>query len=287
MSGKQQDKYSKSRFQECSTEQLKDLLEAELMSDESDVEFIKTITELLNEKTGTKHTQDIDAAWKEFKENHAVSRPLYPEIDTPPSASKSTRGRRRGVKAVKAAAAAAAILCLLTLTASAFGYNLWAAIARWTDETFRLIGGTEDEGSASADTPAYAPELEELYTALAEHGVTEDVLPTWLPEGYEQAAFYYDERYNGELVFDLILGKEGVDRSIDLYYIVRTDSPFVQYQKNDGDPELYEIGGVSHYIMSNMEEYFATWTNGRVECSISGFTSREELIRMINSIYEG
>ncbi len=287
MSGKQQDKYSKSRFQEYSTEQLKDLLEAELMSDESDVEFIKAVTELLNEKTGTTHTQDIDAAWKEFKENHAVSRPLYPEIDTPPSAFKSTRGRHRGVKAVKAAAAVAAILCLLTLTASAFGYNLWAAIARWTDETFRLIGGTEDEGSASADTPAYAPELEELYTALAEHGVTEDVLPTWLPEGYEQTTFNCVENSSGELIFNVILEKEGEDRLIDLYYIVRTISPYVQYQKNDGDPEVYGMGGISHYIMSNMGEYFATWTNGRVECSFSGFTSREELIRMINSIYEG
>ena len=286
MSGKQQDKYSKSRFQECSTEQLKDLLEAELMSDESDVEFIKTITELLNEKTGTKHTQDIDAAWKEFKENHAVSRPLYPEIDTPPSASKRTRGRHRGVKAVKAAAAAAAILCLLTLTASAFGYNLWAAIARWTDETFRLIGGTEDEGSASADTPAYAPELEELYTALAEHGVTEDVLPTWLPEGYEQDGFYCYENPNGETVLDVILVKDGIDRTIDLYYVVCGDSSDIEYQKNQGDPECYDMGNIRHYIMSNMGEYFATWTNGRVECSISGFTSREELIRMINSIYE-
>ncbi len=284
MSGKQQDKYSKSRFQECSTEQLKDLLEAELMSDESDVEFIKTITELLNEKTGTKHTQDIDAAWKEFKENHAVSRPLYPEIDTPPSASKSTRGRHRGVKAVKAAAAAA-ILCLLTLTASAFGYNLWAAIARWTDETFRLIGGTEDEDLSVRET-SYAPELEELHAALVEHGVTEDVLPIWLPEGYEQDGFYCYESSNGEIIFDVILEKEGEERPIDLYYIVRTDSTYVQYQKNGGDPELYEIGGVSHYIMSNMGEYFAAWTNGRVECSISGFTSREELIRMINSIYE-
>lgn len=284
MSDKQQGTYSKSRLRELSAEQLKALLEDELASDQTDAAFIKCVTELLDEKTGTGQQVDVDAAWKEFQEDYAASRPLYPENDAPPAQPQRPR-RRRGVRLVKGLAVAAAVLCLLTLTASAFGYNIWASVAKWTSEIFGLTGETGDERFPSADFPRYAPGLEELHAALEEHGVLENILPTWLPEGYEPITFFCKEYENGEIVFDLMLQKEGVERLLDVFYIVRTDDTFVQYQKDAGDPEIYETGGVTHYIMTNMGEYFAVWINGRVECSFSGFASREELIRAIDSIY--
>lgn len=285
MSDKQQEMNSKSRFSELSAEQLKALLEDELASDQTDVEFIKYVTKLLDEKTGTNQQVDVDAAWKEFQEDHAVSRPLYPENDVPPDQPRRPRRRKRGMRFVKGLVIAAAALCLLTLTASAFGYNIWASVAKWTNDLFGLAGETEGGRLPSSNAPQYAPELEELHAALEEYGILENILPAWLPEGYEPITFNCTERKNGEITFDLTLQKDGVDRLLDLYYIVRTDDTFVQYQKDADDPEIYEAGGITHYIMSNTGDYFAVWTNGRVECSFSGVASKEELIRAIDSIY--
>ena len=287
MSDKQQEMNSKSHLSELSAEQLKALLEDELASDQTDVEFIRSVTKLLDEKTDTNQQVDVDAAWKEFQEDYAVSRPLYPENDVPHDQPQPQRPRRRkrGMRFVKGLVIAAAALCLLTLTASAFGYNIWASVAKWTNDLFGLAGETEGGRSTSANASQYAPELEELHTALTEHNILENILPAWLPEGYEPITFNCTERENGEITFDLMLQKDGVDRLLDLYYIVRTDDTFVQYQKDAGDPEFYETGGVTHYIMSNTGKYYAVWTNGRVECSFSGFASKEELIRAIDSIY--
>jgi hypothetical protein len=38
--------------------------------------------------------------------------------------------------------------------------------------------------------------------------------------------------------------------------------------------------------MTNVGKYLATWTVNNLECSISGLDSKEELIKMIDSIYK-
>ena len=45
------------------------------------------------------------------------------------------------------------------------------------------------------------------------------------------------------------------------------------------------VGGVSHYIMSNLGDYTAVWTVENYECSISGNISVDTLKKMIESIY--
>ena len=59
------------------------------------------------------------------------------------------------------------------------------------------------------------------------------------------------------------------------------------YEKNLTNPELYEAGGVTHYIMPNIDSCLVVWKNGNVECSISGVKTMEEVKKIINSIYEG
>lgn len=184
---------------------------------------------------------------------------------------------------IKAAAIAAAVLVLLTFTASALGYDILGAIAQWTDETFSLLGRNTTESSDAAYT--YAPELEEVHTALLENGVTANVLPLWLPEGYELTAFYTFDMHGGDSVFESILADESDSNMIRISYTIRESFSPYQYQKNAGDPEIYTINDIDFYIMSNIDNYFAVWINGNVECSISGVQSREDLIQMIDSIY--
>ena len=57
------------------------------------------------------------------------------------------------------------------------------------------------------------------------------------------------------------------------------------YQKDSQPPEEYVVGGIKHYITSNEGFWRCTWTSGNVECSISGVDSREETIKIIDSIY--
>lgn len=60
----------------------------------------------------------------------------------------------------------------------------------------------------------------------------------------------------------------------------------VEYEKDFDDPEIYKANGIDHYIMTNMGEFLTVWQVGSLEVSISGVPTREELVKMIDSIYE-
>ena len=49
--------------------------------------------------------------------------------------------------------------------------------------------------------------------------------------------------------------------------------------------EIYIKNGIEHYITTNVGEYRAVWSNSGLICEIHCVPTREELIRMIDSIY--
>ena len=71
------------------------------------------------------------------------------------------------------------------------------------------------------------------------------------------------------------------------YTLHLADQPAVGTQKDDNDPDVYEADGVTYYIMTNEDTYYAVWVIDNVECGIYGVSSYEELTRIIDSIYGG
>ena len=71
------------------------------------------------------------------------------------------------------------------------------------------------------------------------------------------------------------------------YRLLEDIDAFTEYQKNDETPEEYVVMDLRHYIVGNIDNYTATWSNGNMECAIYNAPSHDELIKMIDSIYEG
>ena len=63
-------------------------------------------------------------------------------------------------------------------------------------------------------------------------------------------------------------------------------APFSEIEKNEDNVSLYEAGGITHHIMSDVTMNKAVWQNGEWECSITGDITRDDLTAMIDSIYE-
>ncbi len=57
------------------------------------------------------------------------------------------------------------------------------------------------------------------------------------------------------------------------------------FQRDSSVSEVYSFAGVEHYISTNRSNYLALWVNKGWECGISGVSSKQELVRMIESIY--
>ena len=127
--------------------------------------------------------------------------------------------------------------------------------------------------------------MKELAENLEVYGLMDrDLLPTWLPEGYELLGTQFDEM-SSYTYFGAMLGR-GESRLTISYRLYFEEPLNIAYQKDEGDPEEYAAGGQLHYIMTNAGKYLCVWINDHVECFIGGADSREELVKMIDSIYE-
>ena len=280
-------------LEKMSTQELKDLLrktfDQPALSDE-DSNMILAITEVLDirENNGDLIDVDVDAAWEKFQKEY------LPLVDEDASSADNeldvlnehvsetkTKKSRWTFKRIAGIAAALAIVIFAagSLIPTANGSNVWSAFVEWTKETFGFNKDFQGEHISSSE------QLNNLSTLLREHEVlANDILPKYIPEGYEENDTRCEERTDS-IVFMCML-KKGTDSIILQYQLLENSESLTEYQKDDLSPELYTTNDLTHYIIKNMDVYTASWSNGNLECSIQNVPSHDELIKMINSIYE-
>lgn len=267
-------------------DQLQEILTMELISDETDTSMIKRVNAALKAKTPQQGEFDVDAKWQDFVSDYVGTQPLY-DVSNEPVNNRTSKPTAHRVfrPSLGAAVAIAAVIVLLsgTVTAYALGYDVFGAIATWTKETFSFTQQTEMTPSAAVPSEDMTGILD-LQSALDEYGITEKLAPTYIPDGYEQSEFYVDTS-NTCTLFTSVLdnGNDLIIIQIRHYFAIRNRA---DYEKDGADPEVYFVNDIAHYIMTNMGDYHSVWSNGLYEISISGVKTKEDLTKMIDSIYE-
>lgn len=282
MSDNRRETFSADILTALTEEQLKEILAMELMSEYTDVDLIKRVNAVLESKSKKQTECDVDEKWQEFTADYAGTEPLYDlgRTDSVSQTSKTTAPRKLRITFIARVAAILVIVFMLgTVTAYAFGYDVFGAIATWTKETFSFTQQTGQMPQASSTKTS------DLQAALVKHGITEKLAPTYMPEGYEQVEFYV-ENVADSTIFIAIYQNSG-DRivvKVRKYFLLDNKTNF---DKDGADPEIYEANGISHYIMSNKGTYYAVWKSGSNEMSILGPNTKSEMIKIIDSIYKG
>lgn len=276
-----------SEYNHMSTDDLEAILRADFElpeSEESDMEKILYIMEVIAQRRAGQPTgryADEDEAWESFVENYC------PEEDREMlRGSKAAKKPRRGKRFLTRAASIAAVIVLVaaagTATASAFGFNFWEWLSGWTQEIFSI----QDPKPASDVSLEVPEQLLGLQEAMEEHGFPDRLLPTLLPDGYEMAELKCDATPLYIHLYGRLKNNGNTSILLD-YYMHLDDETAYELQKDGDEPEAYKCGEVTHYIMTNYETYYASWSVDDVVCTVSGFASREELIQVIKSIYGG
>lgn len=280
-------------LEKMSTQELKDLLrktfDQPALSDE-DSNMILAITEVLDirENNGDLIDVDVDAAWAKFQKEY------LPLVDEDASSATNeldvlnehvsetkTKKSRWTFKRIAGIAAALAIVIFAagSLIPTADGSNVWSAFVEWTKETFGFNKDFQGEHEG------YPEQLNNLNNILREHEVlANDILPKYIPNGFEEVDTRYEERATSTVFMCML--NSGTDSIMLQYKLSEKSEALTEYQKDNLAPELYTTNGLTHYIIKNINVYTASWSNGNMECSIQNVPSRDELIKMINSIYE-
>ena len=271
-----------SRFEKLSTEELRNILRQDSMLDEgdaSDTEGILAISAILSEREQKEAPVDVDSAWAAFQKEYRPftdPEPLYALDKEDDTEHPAGNGRPRLVKPlIGLAAVIALILAMGTVTAYARRYDLFGYVAKWSRDTFRFVNAEK------TSVPFY-----NLSGTLSVDGITEPVVPKWLPEGYGEDHPKVGEtplyRYYDSWCY---IGENTVSLSV-THYTSEERGNRIYETDPTVPPEIYEAGGVEHYLMMNGGYWRALWRVGDLECSILGKVSLDEMKRIVDSIYE-
>lgn len=276
-----------SRYDAMSTEDLQAFLREDAskpMGEESDTKEILYVMEVLakrrKEQTGGKDPAEALASFKNkyYTENETP----YISESVPAARKRSSSGHwKRGL-----VAAVAAIFILVignSITVSALGFDLFAIIAKWTQETFHFgYAGHTDE--SDAPSPDFAHPCASLEDALMENKVTLALVPTWIPDGYIESDIKIQDT-PAQRIFQAkyVCGESSIRIKIADYL----DGYPEQIEQSDDLIEIYNHAGVDYYIFSNYDQLRTVWINDSFECYISGPLTVSEIKQIIDSIEKG
>ena len=253
------------------------------------MDYIIAIMEVMKQRDANPPAAevDVDAAWRDFKENYqgqasAYETEVLPERDsshldqiTSPSPKKKSR------RILRAAAITAACIVILCGAASAFGFDILQAFADWTAETFGFVTPGQEEAEAPQDDLFL-----KLRLAVAEEADI-PLVPNWCPKGFKLKDEVHVVYRSNSVRFQATYSNDSGEFTLRYQiYGYLPDTYTGTYQKDSEQVEPYETGGVLHYIMRNNETNSVAWTNGNIEGHIQGSLSVDDLKKMVDSIYE-
>ena len=259
-------------WSEMPTAQLDEVLQQELRKENPSEEVVLGIMHILREREEecpVELSGDIRDAWKQYSKRSAASR----------------KTNRKRMWFVSTAAAAAVCIVILAIPQRAGAQSIFDAFFRWTECVFEFFAPEETVPKPSAEYVFLTdnPGLQQVYDEVAEQGVTNPVVPTWVPEGYVLTELKSLPIQNGKKVCARL---QLNDSSIVLSYKISAEIIATQYKKEDSGVEVYESANVCHFIMNNGKNISITWTVDGTECSVYADLERDDVYKLIDSIYK-
>lgn len=201
------------------------------------------------------------------------------------SQKHAARREQPAVRWLRNAAVAAAILLLFVfITPPVFGAeNIVELVGRWTQDLFALFRSDSPEELQTG----YAfhtdhPGLQQIYDAVTEQGITQRVVPTWIPEECELVDWKIGTASEGMIAYAYLAGD---DHHVIITMASYIEEPDKRYFKENEDACLYEMSGIKHYIVPNDTTWSAAWASDGVECSIVTTYDENILKQILDSIY--
>ena len=212
-------------------------------------------------------------AYQEFQQHYL---PMVYEESKPKRKSNVIPFRR-----IAAVAASLVLVFSLSITANAFSFrDVWDAVVNWAQETFSFSMGVE----VSEPTPDDCKLYSSLQAVLDEAKITDDLVPSWIPEEYILSDILIDENPRQKTYISVYSkGELSLKISVQFFLLGRPE----RIEKSADYQETYHKNRIDFYIFTNHNQTRAMWIIDTYECSISGELSVAETKAMIDSIWKG
>ena len=260
------------KWKQLPTEELDQILQAELEKEHPNEEVVLPILHIL---------QDREKDYPVAQTPEVLT--ILEKLSEYETSTKQSKNRRRWVAWVAAAAAAACIV-VMALPRTVGAESIFDVLIRWTNCVFEFFTPEQDEVNPPVEYlfETDDPGLQQLYGKMVELGVTEPVVPMWLPEGFElidlKVTSLRDGGYKVEVAF------KGTDKFISFSYRM-SGAIATKFEKEKSAVEVFESGDVRHFVLENDKNLSVTWTVDGVECLMNTNMEKESVYTIIKSIY--
>lgn len=250
---------------------LSEVLREELQRDRPDGDKVRLLLQVLESRE--ENTPPIDdralAAWERFQKDCADSSSPAPQPQ-----KKRNRWLQLG--------AIAAVLCLVLLVIPTARGNddFFFRVGTWKDTVLEFFHPSEVQQEYIFRTDH--PGLQRVYDDVSALGVTQPVVPSWVPPELELTKFRVSNAPTKITVYSLFTqGENQITLKINIYGI---DLPR-EYETDGPDTEYIELSGIIHSVTGNEGARIAFWTRDNIECSLTVDYEEDILDRILNSIY--
>lgn len=274
------------KYDNMEDEQLRDILRADASKPEggeSDVDEIFYVMELLARRRSERgEARDPAEALEAFKKRYPNDLVVDEEDEACSEKVIPYSGRSAGWKRrLVAVTAAAALIAVGVMSAGAAKFNLWEAIARWTQETFRW--GAVQETDNYVPTPDKQSPCADLLDMLRQNDIPTSIVPTWLPDGFVLSDMQVIEQPDRRIIYAQF--ENGEKYILIQIHDYLNENP-AQFEQSGKDLRVYSKNEIQYYIFPNNEATQIVWTVDHFECEIQGIISVVEAKQMIDSIME-
>ena len=273
---KEKEQYRREELEKLSSQQLDDVLCAELGKECPDRNVVLGILEILESREKDMPLPEYPVA--------SEARIRYEAWND--GFNKGREASRKSMRKLAGVAIAAVLVLVFgVITPQALGAeNIFTLIGRWT-AAFFAFDEPETMPERAVSQPPYVfrtdnPGLQELYDTVTELGITQRVVPQWLPDGYELIDLKVDRTQKRAKIY-ACFANGSQEIIISIRGLLNSFSP--SYFKDETDVVIYECGGVLHYIMGNENIRNVAWHSDNVECQIH--VLKEDIYQIIESVY--
>lgn len=253
--------------------------------DNFDNSRLEVILDALEQESPTPDISDDAESLAAFHEKYApVFAAVEADVQSAAMIDPSVH-KKQSLKILRRILALTAVLILLLATiAHAFGFGgLVKMFSRWTSELFQADSESVPHATITKQPLEVGAEAEydTLEDALNAFGIHCQLVPQWFPDGFELEKVTAHRASSGINIF-----ADYVSDGKYIYIRYREITPDASnIEKDDAQVTVHTRGKIDYYIMPNNTKYKAHWENGELNCSIIGDVSREQMVKIIESIY--
>lgn len=169
-----------------------------------------------------------------------------------------------------------------SLPATAQARDIQGVLTWWSDSVFQFfVPGKTPNLHAQAHEFEH-PGLQQLHNVVTEWGITDPIVPSWIPDGFELVELEKSQMQENSSLYARFVYEEQV--ILFLITFCANETKF-QHEKDTEPINSWNFSGTEHYVLSNINEHVVTWVTNDVTCVITTDCEEEDVYRMIKSIY--